>query len=110
MFVNLTYGNNVIKHQDDLCSTVNGNVRLIICADATSMWRTSATRCDVLLEAHKDCGASGKPKNWDTWWILDGTDDETSLRAVDVKAQLNNQLLDIQNSFRFEAVFLNCFP
>lgn len=34
-------------------------------------------------------GASGKPANWSTWWILDGGDDADSLRAADIKGSLN---------------------
>ena len=37
-------------------------------------------------------GASGTPSNWSTWWIMDGGDDADSLRAVDVKAQLNQMV------------------
>jgi hypothetical protein len=29
------------------------NVRMLFCADATPMWRTSATRCDILLDIRK---------------------------------------------------------
>ena len=37
-------------------------------------------------------GASGKPANWSTWWILDGGDDADSLRTVDNKGSLNQAL------------------
>lgn len=47
-----------------------------------------------------ETGASGKPKHWSTWWILDGGDDADSLRAVDVKANLNRQVADAQANFR----------
>ena len=45
-------------------------------------------------------GASGKPAHWSTWWILDGSEDATALRAVDVKAKLNAQVADIQAAFQ----------
>ena len=35
-------------------------------------------------------GASGKPSNWSTWWIMDGGDDAASLAAGDRKGRLND--------------------
>jgi hypothetical protein len=44
-------------------------------------------------ELHKQpVGASGTPSNWSTWWLFDGGDDASSLRAADVKACLNEAL------------------
>lgn len=45
-------------------------------------------------------GASGKPKNWATWWILDGGDDAESLRSADVRANLSGDAVSVIENFR----------
>lgn len=40
-------------------------------------------------------GSSGTPSNWSTWWLFDGGDDASSLRAADVKASLNEALQSV---------------
>ena len=45
-------------------------------------------------------GACGKPGNWSTWWIVDGGDDTDTLRCVDIRAKLNQQLECVERSFR----------
>lgn len=48
------------------------------------------------LEGHKTPeGASGKPGNWSTWWIIDGGDDADSLRAADIEGSLNQAVVDL---------------
>lgn len=56
-------------------------------------------------------GASGKPGNWSTWWIMDGGDDCNHgwskvtmhgidmLRSADVGGSLNNQVVEMQRDF-----------
>lgn len=79
----------VADAQGDLVDDMKGPLKLIICADATPMWKTSATRCDVFLDCRRTkwggnvlplpiratTGACGRPANWSTWWIMDGSDD-----------------------------------
>lgn len=48
---------------------------------------------------HSSLGACGKPANWSTWWILDGSDDAECLRAVDFKANLNAAVVNMQENF-----------
>ncbi len=38
-------------------------------------------------------------KNWATWWVLDGGDDADSLRAADVRGDLNSQVVDATANF-----------
>ena len=45
-------------------------------------------------------GACGKPGNWSTWWIVDGGDDTDTLRCVDIRAKLNEQVECVERSFR----------
>ena len=49
---------------------------------------------------HITVGACGKPSNWSTWWILDGSDDADSLRSVDVRGKLNDQLSEVLKIFQ----------
>jgi hypothetical protein len=39
--------------QGDLDGTDRKHVAVIFCADATSLWKSSATRCDVFVNARK---------------------------------------------------------
>lgn len=43
-------------------------------------------------------GASGKPSNWATWWIMDGGDDADSLRAADRRGALNQAVEQLVES------------
>ena len=56
--------------------------------------------CPSINQTHLSVGASGKPGNWATWWILDGGDDAESLRAADVRAKLNAQVADAVRTFK----------
>ena len=40
-------------------------------------------------------GASGKPSNSATWWLLGGSDDADSLRAADISGALNQAMVDL---------------
>ena len=79
-------------------------IKLIICADATPMWKMAATRCDVFLDTRSSLGASGKPRNWGTWWILDGGDDCTSLRGADIVGGFNAQQVQVEQEFHTRGV------
>lgn len=39
-----------VEAQGDMVAKPGERVKLILCADATPMWRTSATRCDAFLD------------------------------------------------------------
>ncbi len=51
------------------------------------------------MNPHIPFGACGKPKNWATWWVLDGGDDADSLRAADVRGDLNSQVVEATAHF-----------
>ena len=69
---------------------------IIICAHATPLWQTSATKCDIHVTVWLEgVAAAGDVRRWATWWALDGPDDTHCLRAVDTKANLNEDVLDV---------------
>ena len=76
------------------CGTFNiprqDRLLIIICADATPLWQTSATKCDIHVTVWSEgVAAAGDVRRWATWWALDGPDDTHCLRAIDTKANLN---------------------
>ena len=82
------------------CGTANiprqDRLLIIICADATPLWQTSATKCDIHVTVwSKGVAAAGDMRRWATWWALDGPDDTHCLRAIDTKANLNQDVLDV---------------
>ena len=72
---------------------------IIICADATPLWQTSATKCDIHVTVWSEgVAAAGDVRRWATWWALDGPDDTHCLRAIDTKANRNQDVLDVLSS------------
>ena len=68
-------------------------VPVLVCMDATPLWRVGATRCDVFVGVRPGGLASaGNPDNWVTWWVMDGSDNRGCLCAMDAKAGLNAQI------------------
>lgn len=72
---------------------------VILCADATPLWRTSATRCDL----HVVCWAggpkaAGDPGKWVTWWAMDGPDDAGCLRVMDVRGDLWKSVHEVETT------------
>ena len=47
--------------QGDVRRKPGQRMRLVICADATPMWRTSATRCDVFLDIRQTARVKPEP-------------------------------------------------
>ena len=69
----------VARHRGDVDVSM-AVIPLIICVDATSLWRSSATRCDVLVQCGKKmCDLGG----WSSWWVMDGGDDHHALEGLD---------------------------
>ena len=82
------------------CGTFNipcqDRLLIIICADATPLWQTWATKCDIHVTVwSKVVAAAGDVRRWATWWALDGPDDMHYLQAIDSKANLNHDVLDV---------------
>ena len=81
------------------CGTFNiprqERLLIIICADATPLWQTLGTKCDIHVTVWSEGVADvGDERRWATWWALDGPDDTHCLRAIDNKANLNQDVLD----------------
>ena len=82
------------------CGTFNmprqDRLLIIICADATPLWQTSAIKCDIHVTVWSEgVVATGDVRRWATWLALDGPDDTHCLRAIDTKAKLNQDVLDV---------------
>lgn len=78
----------------------NPEVWVIVCPDATPLWKTSATKCDVFVHiwGGEEGGirAAGRTGLWAMWWALDGPDDGGCLRALDDTCQLNADILALE--------------
>ena len=78
----------------------NPEVWVIVCPDATPLWKTSATKCDVFVHiwGGEEGGvrAAGHTARWSMWWALDGPDDGGCLRAMDETCNLNDQLVALE--------------
>ena len=72
-------------------------ILIVLIADATPLWKTSATRCDVGVCVWGDPGTMGDMRRWALWWCTDGPYDAACMRAVDVAAGLNGQVVDLQS-------------
>ena len=74
-------------------------IPVLVCADATPLWRAAATRCDVFVGVWPGGAMSaGNPDNWLTWWVMDGSDDCGRLCALDAEAGLNAQIENLQSN------------
>ena len=78
----------------------NPEVWVIVCPDATPLWKTSATKCDVFVHiwGGEEGGvrAAGHTARWSMWWAIDGPDDGDCLRALDNTCELNAELLALE--------------
>lgn len=81
------------------CQFRSNPVWVILCADATPLWRSSATRCDVFVDVWGGVEYAGEFGRWATWWVLDGADDAPLLRKLQDVANLNGQVDDLQGDF-----------
>ena len=70
---------------------VTNKIPVLVCADATPLWRAAATRCDVFIGVWPGGLASaGNPDNWVTWCVVDESDHRGCVRAME--AGLNAQI------------------
>ena len=73
-------------------------IPVLLCADATPLWRVAATRCDVFVGVWTGGHASaGNPDHWVTGWVMDGSEDRGRLCAMDAEAGLNAQIEHLQS-------------
>ena len=97
-----------------VCGTFNiprqDRLLIIICADATLLWQTSATKCDIHVTVRSEgVAAAGDARRWSAWWALDGLDDTHCLRAIDTKANLDQDVLDVLSTLDVWHLG-NCIP
>ena len=71
-------------------------IMVILCVDATPLWRASATWCDVYVDIWGGPEAAGDMGRWATWWALDGSDDAHLLRTLRNGARLREQVDEVQ--------------
>jgi hypothetical protein len=86
------------------CNTLarhNPSIWVLICPDATPLWHTSATKCDIFVHlwGGEEGGvrAAGNPARWVMWWALDGPDDSHCLRAMDMAVDLNSAISALED-------------
>ena len=71
----------------------------LVCADATPLWRSAATRYDVFVGVWPGGPASaGNPDNWVTWWVVNGSDNRGRQCAMDAEAGLDDQIEHLQSN------------
>lgn len=70
--------------------------RVLLCADATPFWRTSATRGDAYIDLSGNVADAGVPRKWGLWFAFDGSDDVGPLRVADQAGKLNEQVQHVQ--------------
>ena len=93
----------VVKSQLTLsgaCGTFNmprqDHLLIVICVDATPLWQTSATKCDIHVTVWSEgVAGAGDVRCWATWWALDGPDDTHCLRAIDTMSNLKQDVSDV---------------
>ena len=77
---------------------LSNTILVLICPDATPLWRTSATKCDIFVSCWAGgAEVAGDVRRWACWWAMDGPDNSNCLRALDVKGDLNAQVADLEN-------------
>ena len=92
----------VVTYQVNLAQRANafncvGNTLFVVTsADATPLWKSSATRCDTSVHCWLEVGDAGAPNLWPTWWAMWGGDDAAYLMAMDATHGLNEQVADLE--------------
>ena len=77
----------------------------------TSLWKASSTRADVWVNVWGRGGAkyASKVKLWASWFCMDGGDEQAFLRSLDISANLNQEVRDVEEDVvRFQNQFLTC--
>ena len=92
----------VVTYQVNLAQRANafncvGNTLFVVTsADATPLWKSSATRCDTSVHCWLEVGDAGAPNLWPTWRAMWGGDDAAYLLAMDATHGLNEQVADLE--------------
>ena len=88
----------------------SGVAIVVISVDATSLWKASSTRADVWVNVWGG-GAkyASKVKLWASWFCMDGGDEQAFLRSLDISANLNQEVRDVEEDVvLFQNQFLTC--
>ena len=93
--------------------TPSGVAIVVISVDATSLWKASKTRADVWVNIWGGGGGgakyASKVKLWASWFCMDGGDEQASLRSLDISANLNQEVRDVEEDVvLFQSLFLPC--
>ena len=68
---------------------------VVLSADATPLWKASATRCDISVHCWQQSSDAGAPKLWPNCWAMWGGDDTHFMLAMDKAHDLNGQVQDL---------------
>ena len=91
----------VVNHQISLSQaaktfkTHGPDIIVVLSADATPLWKASATRCDISVHCWQQPSDAGAPNLWPIWWAMGGGDDTHFMLAMDKAHDLNGQVQDL---------------
>ena len=68
---------------------------VVLSADATPLWKPSATRCDISVHCWQQPSDAGAPNLWPNWWAMWGGDDTQFMLAMETAHDLNGQVQDL---------------
>ena len=87
----------------------SGVAIVVISVDATSLWKASSTRADVWVNVWGGAKYASKVKLWASWFCMDGGDEQAFLRSLDISANLNQEVRDVEEDVvLFQNQFLTC--
>ena len=87
----------------------SGVAIIVISVDATSLWKASSTRADVWVNVWGGVKYASKVKLWASWFCMDGRDEQAFLRSLDISANLNQEVRDVEEDVvLFQNQFLTC--
>ena len=85
----------VVNHQISLSQaaktfkTHGPDIIVVLSADATPLWKASATQCDISVHCWQKPSDAGAPNLWPIWWAMWGGDDTHFMLAMDKAHDLN---------------------
>ena len=88
----------------------SGVAIVVISIDATSLWKASSTRADVWVNVWGGgVKYASKVKLRASWFCMDGGDEQAFLRILDISANLNQEVRDVEEDVvLFQNQFLPC--
>ena len=78
----------------------SGVAIVVISVDATSLWNASSTLADVWVNVWGGAKYASKVKLWASWFCMDGGDEQAFLRSLDISANLNQEVRDVEEEVR----------